>query len=74
MTFRCPVQEQRFVLDHVVRIHELSNDADLVDAVLGGAAAFAEGEFAPLDVVGDTHKARWNDGGIVTPPSFQRAL
>lgn len=73
MTFRCPVQEQRFVLDHVVRIHELSNDTDVVDAVLEGAAAFAEGEFAPLDRVGDTHKARWSDGVVTMPPGFREA-
>ena len=45
MSFHCPVRDQRFVLDHVVRIGELSNDADMVDAVLEGAAAFAEGAF-----------------------------
>ncbi|WP_205481841.1 acyl-CoA dehydrogenase [Sphingomonas arenae] len=73
MTFRCPVQEQRFVLDHVVGIHELTNDTDMVDAVLEGAATFAEGEFAPLDRVGDTHKARWSDGVVTMPPGFREA-
>ena len=73
MTFRCPVQEQRFVLDHVVRVHELTNDADMVEAVLEGAAQFAEGEFAPLDCVGDTEKARWNDGVVTMPSGFHDA-
>ena len=32
MAFKCPVHDQRFILEHVVRIGELSNDLDIVDA------------------------------------------
>jgi alkylation response protein AidB-like acyl-CoA dehydrogenase len=73
MPFKCPVTDQRFVLDHVVRIAELSNDLEIVDAVLEGAAALAEGEFAPLNRVGDEHKARWHDGAVTMPPGFKEA-
>ena len=73
MTFKCPQADQRFVLDHVVRISELSNDLEIVDAVLAGAAAIAEGEFAPLNRVGDQHKAQWRDGTVTMPPGFQAA-
>ena len=73
MPFKCPVADQRFVLDHVVRIAELSNDLEIVDAVLEGAAALAEGEFAPLNRVGDEHKARWHDGAVTMPPGFKEA-
>ena len=73
MSFKCPVADQRFVLDHVVRIGELSNDLDVVDAVLEGAAALAEGEFAPLSRIGDEHKARWDDGKVTMPPGFRDA-
>ncbi len=73
MTFRCPVHDQRLVLDHVVRIAELSNDLDMVDAVLEGAAQFAEGEFAPLDRIGDTQGSRMIDGKVVTPDGFKAA-
>src|ERR687898_2860698 len=73
MSIKCPIQDQRFVLDQVVRIGELSNDLDLVDAVLEGAAALAEGEFAPLNKVGDEQKARWNDGAVTMPPGFKEA-
>ena len=73
MSFKCPVADQRFVLDHVVRIGELSNDLDIVDAVLEGAAALAEGEFAPLSRIGDEHKARWDDGKVTMPPGFRDA-
>ena len=73
MSFHCPVRDQRLVLDHVVRIGELSNDADMVDAVLEGAAAFAEGQFAPLDRIGDTVGAKWSDGVVTMPPGFREA-
>ena len=73
MTFRCPVHDQRQVLDHVVRIGELSNDLDMVGAVLEGAAQFAEGQFAPLDRIGDTQGSRMIDGKVVTPDGFKAA-
>ncbi len=73
MAFNCPVTDQRFVLDHVVRIGELSNELDMVDAVLDGAAALAEGEFSPLNQLGDEHKARWDDGSVTMPPGFKEA-
>jgi 3-(methylthio)propanoyl-CoA dehydrogenase len=73
MSFHCPVRDQRLVLDHVVRIGELSNDADMVDAVLEGAAAFAEGHFAPLDRIGDTVGAKWSDGMVTMPSGFREA-
>ena len=73
MTFKCPQADQRFVLEHVVRIGELTNDLEIVDAVLAGAAALAEGEFAPLNRIGDEHRARWADGDVTLPPGFKAA-
>ncbi|MEO6581097.1 MAG: acyl-CoA dehydrogenase [Sphingomicrobium sp.] len=73
MTFRAPVHDQRLVLDHVVRIAELSNDLDMVGAVLEGAGQVAEGEFAPLDRIGDTVGARWTPDGVVMPDGFKAA-
>ena len=73
MTFRSPVHDQRLVLDHVVRIAELSNDLDMVGAVLEGAAQLAEGEFAPLDRIGDTVGAKWTPDGVVMPQGFKAA-
>ena len=73
MSFKCPVADQRFVLEHVVRIGELTNDLEIVDAVLEGAGALAEGEFAPLNRVGDEQGARWNDGEVTMPPGFKAA-
>ena len=73
MSFICPVRDQRLVLDHIVRIGELSIETDMIDAVLAGAAAFAEGQFAPLDRVGDTVGAKWSDGVVTMPPGFREA-
>ena len=73
MSFKCPVADQRFILEHVVRIGELSNDLEIVDAVLEGAAALAEGEFAPLNRIGDERGAQWNDGEVTMPPGFKSA-
>jgi len=73
MTFRVPVQEQRFVLDQVANIAELTNDLDIVDAVLEGAAQFAEGEVEPLNRVGDQVGAKWSPDGVTMPQGFHDA-
>lgn len=80
MTYAPPVAEQRFVLDHVVRIGELAEHApfsaataDLVDAIVEGAGAFAAGEYAPLNRIGDTVGARWRDGVVTMPEGFKAA-
>jgi 3-(methylthio)propanoyl-CoA dehydrogenase len=80
MTFRPAVADQRFVLDHVVRIDELAADAryaaaspDVVDAVLEGVGQFAAGEWAPLNREGDTVGAKWTPEGVHMPESFIKA-
>jgi len=80
MNYTPPIAEQRFVLDHVVRIAELAADdryaaasPDMVDAILDGAGAFAAGEYAPLNRAGDQIGARWNDGTVTMPPGFRDA-
>jgi len=65
--------EQRFVLDHVVGIADLTGDIDIVDAVLEGIGEFAIGEWAPLNKVGDTIGARWSEDGVTMPAGFVRA-
>jgi 3-(methylthio)propanoyl-CoA dehydrogenase len=73
MDLRCPVEEQRFVLEHVVRIGELVDDQDMVEAVLEGAARFAEGEVAPLNRTGDLVGARWSPEKVAMPEGFHAA-
>ena len=80
MTYTPPAAEQRFVLDHVVRIAELArheafaeSTPDLVAAIVEGAGAFAAGEFAPLSRSGDETGARWSADGVSLPPGFREA-
>src|SRR4029453_16630829 len=75
MSFTAPVSDQRLTLDAVVRIGELPGgpDSDMVDAVLEGAAALAEGEFAPLARSGDMIGARWDNGAVTMPPGYKAA-
>ena len=75
MSFTAPVSDQRLTLNAVVKIGELANgpDAEMIDAVLEGAAALAEGEFAPLLRTGDTVGARWNHGSVTMPDGFRSA-
>src|SRR5262245_25994854 len=75
MSFTAPVSDQRLTLNAVVGIGELEGgpDAEMVDAVLEGAAALAEGEFAPLARVGDTVGARWDNGTVTMPDGYRQA-
>jgi alkylation response protein AidB-like acyl-CoA dehydrogenase len=80
MPFTPAVTEQRFVLDQVVRIGQLAAtdrfaaaSDDVVDAVLEGAGAFAAGEWAPLNRIGDTVGAKWTPEGVVMPDGFVEA-
>ena len=73
MSFTAPVADQRLVLSELVRVSELGDHGDIVDAVLEGAAALAEGEFAPLDRIGDTVGARWDNGIVRMPDGFKAA-
>jgi alkylation response protein AidB-like acyl-CoA dehydrogenase len=73
MTYIPPAQEQKFLLDHVVGIADLLDDPELVAAIIDGAGAFAAGEFAPLNRIGDTVGAQWSAGGVAMPPGFKHA-
>ena len=73
MTYTAPVVEQKFVLDAVTQISELGVDDDVVNAILEGAGAFASGEFAPLNRIGDTQGARWADGVVTMPAGYRDA-
>jgi alkylation response protein AidB-like acyl-CoA dehydrogenase len=73
--FTPAVTEQRFVLEHVVRLGEISEEAssDLVEAVLEGAGQFAAGEWAPLERLGDTDGPKWSEQGVKMPAGFAAA-
>lgn len=72
--FKAAVSDQRFVLEHVVRLEEISLEAsEMVEAVLEGAGQFAEGEWAPLDRLGDTNGPKWTEEGVKMPAGFADA-
>lgn len=80
MDYKAPTREQRFVLDHVTGIAELSGHnafaaatSDMIDAIIEGAAQFAEGEYAPLNRIGDLEGAKWQDGSVSLPQGFRDA-
>ncbi|WP_213981666.1 acyl-CoA dehydrogenase [Sphingomonas sp. dw_22] len=73
--FTPAITEQRFVLEHIVRLSEVSAEAtpDLVEAVLEGAGQFAAGEWAPLERLGDTDGPKWTEDGVKMPAGFADA-
>ncbi|MEY3634407.1 MAG: hypothetical protein RLZZ61_817 [Pseudomonadota bacterium] len=80
MAFSAPIAEQNFVLKHIVGIDALAQHArfadatpDMVQAIVEGIGAFAEGEFAPLNRIGDTVGARLMDGKVVMPEGYVAA-
>lgn len=80
MTYKAPVAEQRFLMQHIVRMDELAGpnafaDAtpDVVEAILDGIGQFAEGEFAPLNRIGDQVGAKWTPDGVTLPDGFREA-
>jgi alkylation response protein AidB-like acyl-CoA dehydrogenase len=46
---------------------------DLVEAIVEGAGQFAAGDWAPLNRIGDTQGARWNDGTVTLPQGYAEA-
>jgi alkylation response protein AidB-like acyl-CoA dehydrogenase len=80
MSYSPPVEEQKFLLRHIVGIDELAGhnafaeaSGDVVDAIVEGAGAFAAGEFAPLNRIGDQVGARWSPDGVTMPAGFREA-
>ena len=75
MSFTAPVRDQRLLLDVIGEMAGAGDgpDSEIVDAVLEGAAAFAQGVFAPLDRVGDAVGARWGNGTVTMPEGYKAA-
>ncbi len=80
MTFTAPSREQNFVLKHVAQIGDLAEherfagaSEDMVEAIVEGIGQFAVGEFAPLNRIGDTVGAKWQDGTVKMPGGFREA-
>lgn len=81
MTYRAPVDEIRFLLDHVVGFDRVAATArfaeatpDTVQAVLTEVGRVCETVLAPLNRGGDQTPARLENGVVRTSPGFAEAF
>jgi alkylation response protein AidB-like acyl-CoA dehydrogenase len=70
--YRPPLDDIRFVLQHVVDVGALA-DLDGVLGIVEEAGRFFEKELAPLNRVGDVEGLRLADGVVTTPTGFKEA-
>ncbi len=72
--FSAPVDDILYSLTHVARADSLPDwDGELAAELAGHFAAFAEGEIAPLDELGDRQGARLENGRVRMPDGFREA-
>jgi hypothetical protein len=79
-TYTAPVRDTLFTINDVLGMPAYANlpgfaDAtpDVVEAVVEGIAAYAEGELAPLNAVGDRQGCRLDGDRVKTPDGFPAA-
>ena len=79
-TFRPPLQDMAFVIEHLAGLPEISalpgfEDAssDLVMAVLAEAGRFGAEVLAPLNPIGDHQGCRLENGTVSSPKGFREA-
>ena len=81
MTYKAPLKDMLFNIQHVARIDQIAampgfEDAGLetAQAVLQEAAKFNEGVLSPLNWEGDKNPSSWKDGVVTTTPGFKAAF
>jgi 3-(methylthio)propanoyl-CoA dehydrogenase len=81
MTYKAPVKDMLFNIQHLARIDKIAalpgfDDAGLetAQAVLEEAAKFNEGVLSPLNWEGDKNPSSWKDGVVTTTPGFKAAF
>jgi alkylation response protein AidB-like acyl-CoA dehydrogenase len=72
MSYAAPLAEMRFVLEEVGGLGE-NVPADLLAAILGEAARFAQNELAPLNQPADRAGSTLENGVVRTPAGFSEA-
>ena len=80
-TYRPPVHDMQFVLEHICDVRSLAKleafqsfDPDSLPDILSEAGRFFSEVFAPLNRTGDTTPSIHNDdGSVTTPPGFREA-
>lgn len=77
MTYRAPVSDFQFLLDHVVGYQRVAAtdrfaeaDADVATAILTEAGKLCDEVMAPLQRNGDLHPAYLENGIVRTSPGF----
>lgn len=80
MSYRAPVKDMLFDIEHLARIEQIAQlpgfeeaGLDTAQAVLEECAKFNEGVVAPLNVDGDRNPSSWKDGQVTTTPGFAQA-
>lgn len=80
MAFNAPTADQLLALRVCAGIDELAQDerfaaasGDVVEAIVTGIGEFAQGEFAPLNRIGDLEGARLANDGVTLPAGFSEA-
>jgi alkylation response protein AidB-like acyl-CoA dehydrogenase len=80
MDYTAPTAEQLFALSISAGIEELARHerfaeagSDVTEAIVAGIGAFAAGEWAPLNRIGDIEGARLADGRVQLPEGFTEA-
>jgi alkylation response protein AidB-like acyl-CoA dehydrogenase len=75
-----PVKDMLFVLNELAALDRVGQlpgyeevTPDLAEAILDEAGKFANEVLGPLNVVGDTVGANWNDHQVTMPPGFKDA-
>src|SRR5262245_37075534 len=79
-TYTAPLKDMQFAIKELAGLSEVAAlpnhgdvNAELVDAVLGEAAKFAQEVLDPLNHEGDKQGSRLADGKVTTPPGFREA-
>ncbi len=79
-TYAAPLKDMKFVINELAGLDEVSKlpgceevNADLVDAVLGEAAKFAQEVLEPLNRVGDKTGAKLANHVVTSPEGFKAA-
>jgi 3-(methylthio)propanoyl-CoA dehydrogenase len=81
MTYRAPVKDMLFNMQHLANIEQVAQlpgfeDAgfDTAQAVLEECAKFSEGVLSPLNWEGDKNPSSWKNGVVTATPGFKEAF
>lgn len=80
MTFKTPIRDMRFILEHAAGFGALEQSGaypelsgDLVSAILEEMGKFCDGVIAPLNEESDRNGAKLENGVVRTTPGFKEA-